>query len=301
MNELSKNFEMNRDIETKLPSANTKIQESRAVAQIQACMLMAKHSPRNENQAYLDIMESCKRISLADQAVYAYPRGGKMVTGASIRLAEVLAQKYGNIHVEISIVNQTDDKTEALATAIDMQTNYIVSQGFVVPHKRTTKQGTKKLTDERDIREMVQNIGSRILRGCILRVIPGDITESALQQCEKTQASSDIPIKEQIRKMVSAFDELGVKVEHLEKRLGHKLDATIPTEIVNLKSIYKSIKDGMAGREDFFEIGLNQNNVNSENVLEMLLSDKSDKKEVKKTSKKADMLTGELLDDDVKG
>lgn len=267
-------------------SANTKIQESKAVAQIQACMLMAKKDRRNENQAFMDIMEACKRISLADQATYNFPRGGKMVTGASIRLAEVLAQKYGNIHIEISIVNQTADKTEAVATAIDMQTNYVVSQGFMVPHQRTTKQGTKRLTDERDIRELVQNIGSRVLRGCILRVIPGDITEAALAQCEKTQASSDVPIKEQIRKMVSAFDELGVKVEHLEKRLGHNLDATIATEIVTLKGIYKSIKDGVADREDFFDIGTKNN---SESDLDALLAEKK---------AKVDPKTGEIKADD---
>ncbi len=251
MNDIVK-LEMND--KDKLPSAGTKIQESKAVAQIQACMLMAKHSPRNENQAYMDIIESCKRISLAEQSIYAYPRGGKMVTGASIRLAEVLAQKYGNIHIEITIIKQDDNQTEAMATAIDMQSNYVVSQGFIVPHRRTTKKGVTKLTDERDIREMVQNIGSRILRGCILRVIPGDITEAALKQCERTQETSDIPIKEQIRNMIKAFDELGVKVEHLEKRLGHKLDATIPAEIVTLKSVYKSLKDGMADRSDFFDI-----------------------------------------------
>ena len=208
MNALTKDFQT----ETTELSAQTKVQESKAVAQIQACMIMAKRERRNENQAFMDIIEACKRLSLADQATYNYPRGGKMVSGASIRLAEVLAQKYGNIHIEISIVSQTADKTEAVATAIDMQTNYVVSQGFMVPHQRTTKQGTKRLTDERDIREMVQNIGSRILRGCILRVIPGDITESALAQCKKTQESSDVPIKEQIRNMVKAFDELGVKV-----------------------------------------------------------------------------------------
>jgi hypothetical protein len=250
MNELS-TFNQNRDVSQ---NAGTQIQESKAIAQIQACLLMAKHSPRNENQAYMDIIESCKRITLADQAIYAYPRGGKMVTGASIRLAEVLAQKYGNIHIEITILKQDDNQTEAMATAIDMQSLYVVSQGFIVPHKRTTKKGVTKLTDERDIRELVQNIGSRVLRGCILRVIPGDITEAALKQCERTQETSDIPIKEQVRNMIKAFDELGVKVEHLEKRLGHKLDATIPAEIVTLKSVYKSIKDGMADRSDFFDI-----------------------------------------------
>lgn len=277
--------ELTQTQDTALTSAGTKIQESKAVAQIQACMMMAKHSPRNQNQAYMNIMDACRRTTLADQAVYAYPRGGKMVTGASIRLAEVLAQNYGNIHIEISIVHQDEFKTEALATAIDMQTNYVVSQGFMVPHKRTTKQGTKALTDERDIREMVQNIGSRVLRGCILRVIPGDITEAALAQCEKTQASSDVPIKEQIRKMVTAFDELGVKVEHLEKRLGHNLDATIPAEIVSLKAVYKSIKDGMADRDDFFEI-TGSKNASSEAELDNLLKDKT----------KVNKTTGEVND-----
>lgn len=269
-------------------NAGTKIQESKGIAQIQAAMLIAKQFPRNENQCYINIIESCKRPSLADQAVYAYPRGGKMVTGASIRLAEVLAQKYGNIHIEISIVSQDNDKTEAMATAIDMESNYVVSQGFTVQHQRTTKQGVKKLTDERDIREMVSNIGSRILRGCILRVIPGDITEEALKQCERTQATSDVPIKEQVRNMVKAFDELGVKVEHLEKRLGHNLDATIPAEIVTLKSVYKSIKDGMASREDFFDIAGAQAPANFAELL--------DKKSKPQISKSVDMSTGEVID-----
>ena len=261
------------------PAGGTKVAESKAIAQIQACMLMAKQSPRNSNQAYIAIMDACKRPSLADQAVYAYPRGGKMVTGASIRLAEVLAQNYGNIHIEITIVNQSSDKTEAIATAIDMQSNYVVSQGFIVPHQRTTKKGTTKLTDERDIREMVQNIGSRILRGCILRVIPGDITEAALAQCERTQATSDIPIKEQVKRMVVAFDELGVKVEHLEARLKHNLDATIPAEIVTYKAIYKSIKDGMASREDFFEINGAKDVAKSKDDYDALLKAKKELKE----------------------
>jgi hypothetical protein len=272
-------------VEEKSLTAQTKVQESKAVAQIQACMIMAKRDPRNENQAYANIMEACKRISLADQATYNYPRGGKMVTGASIRLAEVLARNYGNIHIEITIVNQTRDQTEAVATAIDMQTNYVVSQGFVVPHQRSTKKGLQILTDERDIREMVQNIGSRILRGCILRVIPPDITEDALAQCKKTQESSDVPISEQIKKMIMAFDDLGVKVEHLQKRLGHNLDATIASEIVVLKGIYKSIKDGMADREDFFEISIAEKANDAKDELNNILAKK---KEVVKDEKKAD-------------
>ncbi len=283
-NDLSNDFISQHNNEM---NAGVKIQESKAVAQIQACMVMAQRAPRNENQSYSAIMEACKRPTLADQAIYAYPRGGKMVTGPSIRLAEVLAQKYGNMHIEISIVSQNSEKTEALATAIDMQSNYVVSQGFTVPHQRTTKKGVQRLTDERDIREMVQNIGSRILRGCILRVIPGDITESALAQCQRTQASDETPIKEQIRKMVTAFDEIGIKVEHLEKRLLHNLDATIPAEIVGLKSIYKSIKDGMAKREDFFEIRSEQVHLEAKEQIKNILKNKKGESEVMQTTEEA--------------
>ncbi|HAU1312556.1 TPA: hypothetical protein F8R99_14315 [Legionella pneumophila] len=245
---------MQRAEDTQMIESGTKVQESRAVAEIQASIVAAIQMPRNEMKSYQLIIDSCRRPSLAEQAMYAYPRGGALVTGPSIRMAEVLARCWGNCRVGITIRSQDSDKTEARAYAYDLQSNYMVDQDFTVPHKRTTKKGVQKLTDEREIRELVANIGSRIMRGCILRLIPGDIVEDAVEQVKKTLISSDVPIAEQIKKMVSAFDELGVKVEHLEKRLGHKLDATIPQEIVTLKGIYKSIKDGMASREDFFEI-----------------------------------------------
>ena len=233
----------------------TKVEESKAIAEIKAAVLMAKQCPRSQHQAMIDIVDSCKRKSLAEVALYAYPRGKTIVEGPSIRLAETLARHWGNLRVGIKIINQTTTQTEAKAFAYDLQTNYAVEQEFVVSHKRTTKKGVTILTDERDIRELVQNIGSRHLRNCIIRVIPSDIVEEAEAQVRKTLLSSDIPLSEQIKKMVLAFDEIGVSVEHLEKRLGHNMDATIPTEILSLKSIYRSIRDGMATREDFFEIG----------------------------------------------
>lgn len=262
-------------------SSASRTQESRAMAEIQAAILMAKHAPRNESQCFINIIEACKRPMLAESAQYTYPRGGQLVKGPSIRLAEVLARAWGNVRVGITITTQDSDKTEARAYAFDMQTNYMIDQDFVVPHKRTTKKGVTKLTDERDIRELVQNIGSRYLRGCILRLIPGDVVESALEQVEKTLLSSDVPLSEQIKKMVVAFDEIGVKVEHLEARLGHNLDATIPAEIVTLKSIYRSIKDGMADRSQFFDIKSKVAEESKNELMDILGMDEPKKKEKK--------------------
>jgi hypothetical protein len=258
-------------------TAGVKQVESKEIALIQASMIMAKKEPRNESQVFINIMEACKRSTLADQATYIFPKGGKMITGPSIRLAEVLAKKYGNMRISIEILSQDENSTHAKAIAFDMETNYVVEQGFIVQHIRNTKERSYKITDERDIREMVLNMGSRNLRTCILRVIDGDIIEAALEQCKKTQESSDIPLKDRIRQLVSAFDEIGVKVEHLEKRLGHNLDATIASEIVVLRGVYKSIKDGMADRDDFFKITKKEENVEAVDTVKNFIAEKKQK------------------------
>ncbi len=251
--------------------------EARAVAEVQAAYVIAKKFPRNQHESYMNIMESCKRPFLAEHAMYAYPRGGTLVTGPSIRLAEVLAQCWGNLDCGVREISQGNGVSVAEAYAIDLQTNTRVTKIFHVPHVRDTKKGRTKLTDARDIYELVANQGSRRLRACILGIMPGDVVEAAVNQVKKTLETGELPLSDRIRIMVTKFDELGVKVEHLEKRLAHKLDATIPAEIVTLQGIYKSIKDGFSSREDFFDIGEPKN---AETDLEALLADKN--KSVKK-------------------
>jgi hypothetical protein len=175
-------------------------------------------------------------------------------------LAEVLAQNWGNLQFGIRELSQRTTPnggvSEVQAFAWDLETNTLQSKTFQVEHVRfTRKDGKKRLTDPRDIYELIANQGARRLRACILGVIPGDITEEAVKQCEKTMESGDErPLVERIRSMVLAFEELGVTQEVIEKRLGHNVDATIATEIVTLQKIFRSIKDGMAKPEDFFDL-----------------------------------------------
>lgn len=254
MNDIDLGFQNQSISESVQDTSMVQTAEARATAEVQAQYIIAKRFPRNQHESYQNIIASCKRPFLAEQAMYAYPRGGQLVTGPSIRLAESIAQTWGNLDCGVKEVSQSNGVSVAEAYAIDLQTNTRIVKTFHVKHERHTRKGKTRLTDPRDIYEMVANQGARRLRACILGVIPGDIIDAAVDQCKRTLESSDVPIGDQIRKMVLAFDELGVKVEHLEKRLGHKLDATIPQEIVTLKGIFKSIKDGMAKREDFFEI-----------------------------------------------
>lgn len=237
-------------------NALAQAQESKSVQEVQAALIIAQRFPRNQMQAYENIMQSCKRKFLADQALYAYPKGGQTVTGPSIRLAEVLAQNWGNMSFGIREISSGNGHSVVEAYAWDMQTNTQSTKIFQVPHERHTKQGVKKLTDPRDIYEAIANVGARRMRACILAVIPGDITEAATNECEKTMAQTDgTPKEERLRALVDKFNEIDVKVEHIEKRLGHKINATSESEIVELRKIFKSIRDGFAGREAFFDFG----------------------------------------------
>lgn len=261
--------------------------EARAVAEVQAAYVIAKRFPRNQHESYMNIIEACKRPFLAEHAMYAYPRGGSLVTGPSIRLAEVLAQNWGNLDCGVREISQSNGVSIAEAYAIDLQTNTRVTKIFHVPHVRDTRKGRTKLTDARDIYELVANQGSRRLRACILGIMPGDVVEAAVNQVKKTLETGEVPLADRIRMMVTKFDELGVKVEHLEKRLAHKLDATIPQEIVTLQAIYKGIKDGFSSREDFFDILDGVKSTDAEEALEILLAEKNkDKKETLKDDKK---------------
>lgn len=295
-NNLTRNI---ADLVDKTVTADNVLQagvEARAVAEVQAQYVIAKKFPRDQNQAFINIMDACKRPTLAENAIYAYPRGNKTVTGPSIRLAEAIAQCWGNLDCGVRELSQSGGVSIMEAYAIDLQTNTRLTKVFNVEHKRDTKQGSKRLTDNRDIYELTANQGARRLRACILGIIPGDIVEAAVDRCTQTLASSDIPIAERIRKMTVLFDELGVKVEHLEKRLGHNLDATIPAEIVGLQAIYKSIKDGHANREDFFEI-MSVKASDAKQALAELVEKKWSKEADK--ADKVDPETGEVLPKDM--
>lgn len=228
---------------------------SRAAQEVQAAMVIAKRFPRDQELAYANIMVACKRRALAEEAIYSYPRGGTQVEGPSIRLAEALAQNWGNIDFGIIELEQRPGESTVMAYAWDLQTNTRQTKIFTVQHARKSGERIVALTDPRDVYEMVANQGARRVRNCILGVIPGDVVDAALDACNQTlKKQSDEPLIDRIRKMAAAFGELGVTVAMVEERLGHKLDASSENELVKLRKIYKSIKDGVASREDWFKV-----------------------------------------------
>lgn len=237
-------------------TATSEMMVTRQAQEVQAAMVVAKKFPRDEVDAYNRISRACQRKTLAEQAVYEYPRGGQKVTGPSIRLAEALAQNWGNLDYGIIELEQKKGESQVMAYAWDLETNTRQTKIFQVPHIRATKKGSYELTDPRDIYELVANQGARRLRACILGVIPGDVIDAAVDQCMITMKSNNPePLIDRVRKMVKVYeDEFSVTKDMIEKFLGCSSDAFSENDFVRLRNVYKSLRDGMAKREDYFDI-----------------------------------------------
>lgn len=225
----------------------------RAIAEVQAALVIAKQFPRNPIEAYDRVMNACQRPGLAQSAVYSYARGGTSVTGPSIRLAEMLAQNWGNIQYGIRELSSENGESTVEAFAWDVETNTRQTKVFQVPHIRYTRQGTKKLTDPRDIYELVANNGARRLRACILGVIPGDVVDAAVDQCEKTIHANADTSPEGVQKLVKAFEQFGVTKEDIEGFIQRRLEAITPANVVSLRKIFTSLRDGMSSAKDWFK------------------------------------------------
>lgn len=254
------------DIET-IPAATgggsmIEVASSRQAQEVQAAMAIAKRCPRDETASIARITRACKRPALADQAAYEYARGGTKITGPSIRLAEVLAQCWGNLDYGIVELEQRAGESDMLSYCWDLETNTRVTKIFTVRHERHKKDkrsGTvtvTQLTDPRDIYEVGANYGARRVRACILGVIPGDIQDEAVAECERTlEGDKKAPLIDRVRKMVVTFGDMGIAQDVIERRLGHSVEACSERGIARLRRIYQSLKDGMSTREDWFDIG----------------------------------------------
>jgi len=233
--------------------AGVEISASREMAEVQAAVVMARRFPRDEIRAMEKIRNACSRPALAESAVYQYSRGGSDVSGPSIRLAEAIATAWGNIQFGVREVEQRNGESTCEAFAWDVESNVRVVKSFKVSHIRHTKRGDTVLTDPRDIYEMVANQGARRVRACILGIIPGDVVEDAVKQCETTLNAKADTTPEGLKKVADAFAQYGITVKQIEARIQRRFDSITAAQVVGLRKIIVSLRDGMSKPEDWFE------------------------------------------------
>ena len=248
---------MNNGVAAQLDKINqgtVAIEASRAIAEAQGKLVIAKRFPRDEVAAYAKAMEACQRPKMAEKAFYAFPRGGQTVKGPTIRFAEELARCWGNIDYGIKELSQDDGKSEMQAYAWDLETNAQSVQNFTNPHQREQGKKMVTLTSQRDIYENNANMATRRLRARILAILPSWFVEDCIAECEKTLAGqNDTPLVDRVKKMVVQFARFGVTQEQIEHRLKRKIDTMNADDFTEYIGIYNAIKQNESKVSDWFE------------------------------------------------
>lgn len=227
---------------------------ARAVQEIQAALVIGQRNPRNEIAVETRILQACQRKSLAELAEYEYSRGGTRITGPTIDLLRAIANRWGNLLYGWDEVSRENGYSRVRCWAWDTQSNARAERTFMIRHWRDTQAGGYALEDERDIYENNANQAARRVRACLEEVIDGDIIEKAIDTCRQTMRKGEkVPLKERAVQMVLAYAEFGVTQAMIEARLGNKLEAISENQLASLRRVYRSLKDGVGKREDYFK------------------------------------------------
>ena len=234
------------------------IEASRAIAEAQGKLVIAKRFPRDEIAAFAKVKEACQRPAMASTAFYKFPRGNQTVEGPTIRFAEELARCWGNIDYGIKELSQDDGKSEMQAYAWDLETNAQSVQNFTNLHQREVNGKMKVLTSLRDIYENNANMATRRLRSRILAILPNWIVDEAIKECKLTlkkmvEGNVDMPLIDRVKNMIVQFAKYGVTKEQIEIRLKRKVDTMTSDDFVEYTGIFNAIKNGETKVSDWFD------------------------------------------------
>lgn len=240
-----------------------------AKASVEARFTLAHVKPRSIEDVRVAILRDCERPSFADSARYHLPIGDG-VEDYSIRFIEAVLQKMGNIKVDAPIIYEDDIQRVIRVDILDLETNYSVGSEAAVlktVERKHLKQGQKSLgvrrnsngeqvyivdATERELSMKANAEKSKIMRTEGKRLIPQwllDECEMKIKDTMRNRAAKD-PDAER-RALIDAFAELGVKPSQLEEYLTHALEACTPAELIHLRAVFATLREGAAKWGDF--------------------------------------------------
>lgn len=221
-------------------------------AEIDQQIATAHAYPRSVSRVVRNVL-SLVTISQAsaEECNYALPRGGKPITGPSVRLAEIVASQWGNCRVGARVVHvdRFEKYVEAEGVFHDLETNTATTARV---RRRIVDKGGRLFND--DMIVVTGNAACSIAkRNAILAGVPKAVWNEAYEAALATIKGDVKTLPERRAGAFKAFAAFGVKPEQIIEYLGLGGEADITLEhVATLIAMHKAIKDGEQQVEDFF-------------------------------------------------
>jgi len=224
--------------------------EAQARADLDIQISTAKHYPRNIQKGFQNALSTVQSSrDIAESCFYTVPRGGKRISGPSVRLAEIMASNWGNLRVKTTIVDEGRDSVVCQASCIDLETNVGVS--VEVRRRITTKEGARYGDD---MINTTTNAASAIaFRNAIFKVIPAVYVQPIYDAARTLAVGKESDLDERRTRCIKYFESLGVPSTVLLKHLGKMRATDIKLDDIEyLLGIQSALKDGDADQDEIF-------------------------------------------------
>ena len=281
-----------------IESQGLEVFEAQERAAIDIQVATAKKYPRDLMRVRNNsIAIACMDKETAESCRYAKPVAGKSVVGASVHLARIVCQQYGNIRVQQRIKQVTDRTIVAEAVAFDLETNYAVC----VEARRSilTKNGQR--FSESVIETNAMAILAIAERNAILKVVPKALVDAVYKEAF-TFANGDLSDNAKLQVATNkAFDffktEYGATEDEVLLCLGLKTKEAIKAEhIADLRGYMQALKDKELTADELFK---REKNGNGDGLPAEIKAEMLDKLSKCESADDVDMLY-ETLDDSLR-
>lgn len=245
----------------------------RARTEIEAAYELALHNPRDLDDMRAKLLKTCKNLSFAEKALYTIKRGGKDISGPSIRFAEECLRLYRNVRSSRRMVHDDRESRTYEVSLTDLENNTTVSQeievekvverkfvqkGDVVIRQRQNSKDETVFLVEATLDDLRMKEGAELARSrrnLILELIPSWIRRDAQEAIERTinQGFKDDP-DGSTKRVMDGFADRGVPPSALKEYLGRdEIGKLSQAEYQELRGALAAMLEGLITWGELFE------------------------------------------------
>ena len=178
---------------------------------------------------------------VAESCIYALPRGGKVISGKSIRFAEICASAYGNLHVGSRVVDVGERVVTAQGIAWDLEKNLRIT---VEVDRRITDRKGRRYDD--DMITVTGNAAGAIgRRNAIFGVVPQAYVETVFAKVKEVAVGNASTLATRRAEVVARLGKMGVPFERIFARLGKtSIEDVTVEDVETLIGLGTAVKGG---------------------------------------------------------
>lgn len=236
-------FEEDRELEDS--SALVKLNKG----ELEMQMEFARKYPRSMDRVMKMLKErTCFNQAIALEMTYSLPRGGKSITGASSRFAEILAACWGNNMSLCRVVGSDSEFVRAQGIYFDCESNY--RHGREVARRITDSQGKRFNADMIGVTGMAA--ASIAFRNAVLNGIGKGVWYATYLETQKVAVGSAESVVKQRDQILEWAKQAGVTFDMLYAALQVQgIQDIIGDKFLALKIMQKEV---MAGDKSIDEV-----------------------------------------------